>query len=178
MAGLLTLKCPTCGAKLHYDKSAQILTCEYCGNVHLLEASGQPLPTSYALPKRDWIRVGDYEIFLHEVLDDQVNDQRVVYINIEYTTQRTNQTLSCRRNQWLLFDQEYYSYEAEGSNKALYEDKQRPFFGGERFLNRGMRARGWLAFKVPPAAQLKRLQFFTSFLSARTVDILLDGGGE
>lgn len=176
MSGLITLKCPTCGARLRFEKGTQVFTCDHCGNVHLLEDSGQAFPASYQLPKREWMRVGDYEIFLHELLDDRVGEQRVIYINVEYTNPRSSSPLSCRCGQWLLFDAENYSYETAGANRTLYDDKQRPYFGGERFLNPGMRARGWLAFKVPKHAQLKRLQFFTGYLSTKTVDIVLDAG--
>jgi DNA-directed RNA polymerase subunit RPC12/RpoP len=175
VAAFITLKCPTCGANLHYEQGTQIITCDHCGNSHLLEASSPALPGSFKLPKRDWLRVGDYQIFLHEVVEDQTDDQRVIYINIEYANPRSKSPLSCRRNQWLLFDQENYSYEPVGSSKPLYEDQHRPYFGGERLLNLNMHARGWLAFIVPPTAQLKRLQFFTGYLSTRSVDILLDG---
>jgi hypothetical protein len=50
-----------------------------------------------------------------------------------------------------------------------------PIFNLSGVRNLKMHARGWLAFKVPPAVQPKRLQFFTNFLSANSVDILLDG---
>lgn len=174
MPELITLQCPSCGARLHFEKGTQLLTCDHCGNTHLLEANGDKLPASPKLSGRDWLRVGDYEIFLHELSAEQDGDQQVIYINIEYANSRSKSPLSCRRNQWLLFDQENYSYEAEGTSKTLYEDKQRPYFGGERFLNLKMHARGWLAFKLPITARLKRLQFFTGFLSTRSIDIPLD----
>lgn len=174
MAGWLTLKCPTCGGRLKFNKSDQVFTCEHCGNLHLLEDGGQPPPAFYRLPRQEWMRAGDYEIIVHEVVDAQVEDQRVIYINVEYANHRSRKPLSCRYNQWLLFDQLNYSYEASSSDRALYEDQQRPFLGHERFLNRGMQARGWLAFEVPDKTRLKRLHFFTGFLQTHTVDILLD----
>ncbi len=174
MSQMITLKCPSCGARLRFEKGTQILTCDHCGNVHLLEANGATLPASQIYSGREWLRVGEYEIFLHELLVEQEGDQQVVYINIEYANPRSTSPLNCRRNQWLLFDQENYSYEAEGTSKPLYEDKKRPYFGGDRFLNIEMHARGWLAFKLPATARLKRVQFFTGFLSTRAIDIPLD----
>lgn len=174
MPELITLKCPTCGARLRFEKDTQILSCDHCGNVHMLGANSSKLPASLERPEWGWLRVENYEIFLHEILVEQDGDQQVVYINIEYANSRSKSPLSCRRNQWLLFDQENYSYEAEGTSKTLYEDKQRPYFGGERFLNLKMHARGWLVFKLPTAARPKRLHFFTAFLSTHAIDIPLD----
>lgn len=207
MAGLITLKCPSCGAKLHFEKDTQILTCDHCGNSHLLETGSQALPASSKQPVLDWIRrafpaspkppererihknppatfkypvldwmcVGEYQIFLHEVAEDQDGDQRAIYIDIEYANLSSKSPLGCRRNQWVLFDQENYSYEVEWSGNTLYKAQYSPYFGSERLLSLNMHARGWLAFKVPPTAKLKRLQFFTNFLFTHSVDILLDG---
>ena len=173
MAEWLTLKCPTCGGRLKFDRSTQVFSCEHCGNLHLLENDAEKAPIIHNLPKRDWIRVGNFDILLHEVVDAWVSGQRVIYINVEYWNRRSKETLSCRYNQWVLFDRENYSYEAISADRQLFEDQGRPFFGAERFLNRTMHARGWMAFKVPATAQIMRLQFLTGFLNTSTVDILL-----
>jgi hypothetical protein len=81
--------------------------------------------------------------------------------------------LSCRSNQWYLYDDQGYSYEAESSG-ALYEDKDLQYLGGERFLNRNMKLRGWLAFRVPETATIARLQFMTGFLGTETAEIMID----
>lgn len=170
----ITLKCPTCGAKLRFEKDTDLFTCEHCGNVHILEPGGVAYPAQFKRSSREWMRIGDYNIFLHDVIDEVVDGKRHFYINVEYANPRSVNQLSCRSNQWLLFDDQNYSYETVYGYKSIYEDKGRPHLGGERFVNPNMAVRGWLAFSVPLNARLTRLQFFTGFLATRSVDILLD----
>jgi predicted RNA-binding Zn-ribbon protein involved in translation (DUF1610 family) len=50
MADLIKLVCPTCGGKLKVSKNASSLTCQFCGNEHLVkhEAGGAVMLEAYA----------------------------------------------------------------------------------------------------------------------------------
>jgi hypothetical protein len=102
-----------------------------------------------------------------------VDGKRLVFIEVEYTNQRSAEALSCRRNQWVLYDAQGYSYEAEYGDE-VYEIKKVQYLGSERFLNQNLKLRGWLAFKIPETASVQRIQFFTSFLGTEAVDILVE----
>ena len=127
---------------------------------------------------REWISVGDYQIFVHRITEQTftANDkkQRVVYAEVEYSNRSGKENLSCRRNQWLLYDQNGYTYQAQHETVApqLYRDKA--YFGGDRFLNPGMNARGWFAFQVPDDAKIIVLQFLTAFIGTKTADIRVE----
>jgi len=124
---------------------------------------------------QEWIQAGDYDVFVHEIIIEQdvIDEKRLVYLEVEYANNRSAEELSCRRNQWYLYDNQGYSYEAESSG-ALYENKDLQYVGGERFLNRNMQLRGWLAFKVPENATITRAQFMTGFVGTETAEIMID----
>jgi hypothetical protein len=123
----------------------------------------------------EWIQVGEYNIFVHQVIEQfHQKDQkieRVIYTEVEYRNQTEEESMSCRRNQWHLFAQDGYSYEAvsELSSSFLYRDRR--YFGGERYINPGMNVRGWLAFPVPEKAKIMMLQFMTGFIGTKIADI-------
>lgn len=151
---------------------------------------------------QQWVRVGDYEIFVHDVVEEHIapklkwdqyespemvlpdgtylttlpdaEDGRVMYVNVEYRNSTRDNTLSCRRNQWYLFDAEGYNYEAESTYSRdfvhLYENQNKRYLGGERLLNPQTRLRGWLAFKIPKEAVIERIQFITGFLGGKAAD--------
>ena len=50
MADLISLVCPTCGGKLKVSKNATSLTCQFCGNEHMVkhEAGGSVMLEAYA----------------------------------------------------------------------------------------------------------------------------------
>lgn len=124
---------------------------------------------------RQWVQVKDYEVQIHSVKEQQyfINQEtkRVIYIEVEYRNQTQVENLNCRRNQWHLFTQDGYSYEAlsEITASKYYTDKT--YFGGERFINPGRNVRGWLAFEIPADKQPEYVQFMTAFLSTKTADI-------
>lgn len=124
---------------------------------------------------QEWIQVGDYDIFVHKIVEEQdvIDGKRLVYIEVEYANNRSAEELSCRRNQWYLYDDQGYSYEAESSDD-LYENKDLQYLGGDRFLNQNMQLRGWLVFKVTENATIKRIQFVTAFINTETADIIID----
>ena len=139
------------------------------------QTGSAPTPQSFLHKLQEWIEVGDYDVFVHQIIieTEVVEGKRLVLIEVEYANQRSAEALSCRRNQWVLYDAQGYSYEAE-YNDSLYADKNLQYLGGDRFLNQGLRLRGWLAFKIPENASVQRLQFFTSFLGTEAVDILVE----
>ena len=124
---------------------------------------------------QEWIQVGDYDIFLRKIVEQKStnSDKRLVYIEVEYANNRSKEELSCRENQWYLYDDQGYSYEVE-SSRDLYENMDVQYLGGERFLSQNMHLRGWLAFEIPNTATIKRVQFITAFLGTKTADIIID----
>lgn len=137
----------------------------------------QPSQPSQSSPYsiQEWIQVGDYDIFVHEIIEEQeaVDGKRLAYIEVEYANNRSAEELSCRRNQWYLYDDQGYSYEAE-SSRDIYEQKDLQYLGGDRFLNQDMKLRGWLVYKVPEDATIKNIQFITGFIGTETADIMID----
>lgn len=124
---------------------------------------------------QEWIQVGDYDIFVHNVNQEQevIDGKRLIYIEVEYANNRSSEELSCRRNQWYLYDSEGYSYEAE-SGGDVYINNDLQYLGGDRFVNQGMKLRGWLVFRVPENTSVKRIQFITGFIGTETADIIID----
>ncbi|MBT7073793.1 MAG: hypothetical protein HN922_02665, partial [Anaerolineae bacterium] len=124
-----------------------------------------------------WIRVKEHEIYIHKVterffistkLSGKIKE-RILYVEVEYRNLSQEEEISCRRNQWLLFDQSGYSYEARTNRGAfkLYEGK--PYFK-EQALGFGRNARGWFAFPVSEDAEIIILQFKTAYIGAKTAD--------
>ena len=131
---------------------------------------------------QEWIQVGDYDVFVHEFVSEQdiVNGDRLAYIEVEYANNRSAEELSCRRNQWYLYDDQGYSYEAENDwyndefGGKLYEITDLHYLGGEHYLSQNMQLRGWLIFIIPENANIVRVQFMTAFLDTKTADILIN----
>jgi hypothetical protein len=127
---------------------------------------------------REWITVGDYDVFVHKVTEHLCTEgdqsHRVIYADVEYRNTSGKENLSCRRNQWHLYAKDGYSYEAQSAMIAgnLYLQKQ--YFGGERVINPGMNVRGWFVFKVPENAEIVVLQFMTAFIGTKTADFTME----
>lgn len=123
---------------------------------------------------QEWVTVGDYDVFVHRLTGQGsvtgAETERILYVEVEYRNQSGQESLSCRRNQWHLFAEDGYSYEAlsEVGASHLYEEKK--YFGGDRFINPSMHVRGWLAFRVPVDAKIELLQFMTAFLGTKTAE--------
>ncbi len=150
-----------------------LLSVLVCGTL-LLSCNAKPKNSTFHTG--EWVQAGDYDVFVHNVVQDPqgTGGKRLVFIEVEYANHRSTEALSCRRNQWYLYDNQGYSYEAE-SNNSLYESKNLQYLGGDHSLNRDMQLRGWLAFSVPQTATITRIQFMTAFLDTQTADILLEG---
>ncbi|MDM8547035.1 hypothetical protein [Candidatus Venteria ishoeyi] len=180
MANLVTLSCPTCGAAIRVAGNVNSLDCEHCHNHFILENQVQKIPAAeqdklrplvtYTHQLGQWLRVGDYEICVHEIFEEKIKNQWMVYANVEYRNQ-VQTTLSCRVGQWIMFDTENYSYDGV-SQSQFFEDKGRPRLS-ERIIAPRTGVRGWLAFKKPLQAEMERLQFLTGYMSEHTVNFML-----
>ncbi len=181
MPKLFALRCPTCGANLQIAGDKNQFSCEHCGTAYLLEQTVKEMAapqrdhlsplTTYTHNLQQWLKVGKYEIFVHAVFEEKMESRRVVWADVAYRNNGTEQ-LSCRYSQWILFDSDGYTYDAS-SDSSLFREKDRPPLGGERFITPGMRVRGWVAFVVRPQTTVERLQFITGHLTTKIAEFLL-----
>lgn len=178
----IALQCPTCGAGLQVAGEKNQFTCDHCGNRYLLDRKLKDLAeperehikpnVTYTQHIQQWLRVGEYELFLHSVGLETVQKERVLYIEVAYRNASTR-ALTCRHDQWIVFDREGYTYEPvkDYDFRALYEGNKR-YMGLSRVITPGMRLRGWLGFVIPATAILEYLQF-SGGIPAKTVEIEL-----
>ncbi|GAB4577839.1 MAG: hypothetical protein Fur0022_05710 [Anaerolineales bacterium] len=181
MKQMISLQCPTCGARLDVAKTESQFTCAHCGNAFLFEKTVGETPVAerdHLSPQaiishqlRQWLRVGNFEIFVHAILEEKENERRFIFVDVEYRNPG-KETLSCRRNQWILYDAQGYTFDA-ASDSSLLEKRGRPPLTGERFVNSGMRVRGWVVFSPPMNVNLERLQFITGFFMPKTAEFIL-----
>ncbi len=128
---------------------------------------------------QEWVQVHEYNIYIHKVTERlytrNQKTERIISIEVEYKNQNAQGILNCRRNQWHLLSQDGYSYEAESS---MVFNRNRTYFGSERFVSPGRNARGWFAFIVPGDAKITTLQFMTAFLKTGIADIDIENAIE
>lgn len=144
-----------------------------------------------------WLKVGDYEVFVEDDVQQvlvanrmskqklppqkflpdgmvtetgQENLERVIYINVVYRNRTAKKVMSCRRNQWVLYDDNGYSYDPESADR-YYDPQQFRYLGGDRAISPDTKLRGWLAFVVPFDAVLERVQFLDGFLGMKSAAI-------
>ena len=179
MFNFIKLNCPTCGASLSVDKNSTHFACESCGNNYVLEHKASdlksadrenptPLTTSTHQLKQ-WLKVGAYEIFLHEI--QELRDKSHFFCaNVEYRNSGS-EPLNCRRNQWILYDTDGYSYEGDPFAK-LPDSLNGQLLGGDRTLTPGSHLRGWVVFELSKSVTVGRLKFITSILSTKTAEFM------
>jgi DNA-directed RNA polymerase subunit RPC12/RpoP len=167
---LFTLHCPTCGAQLQITGAAHRFACEHCGNHYLLEHKIEELnpaerehlqPTAtFTNQVKQWIQVAEYKLHLHAISLELVGEERVLYADIEFRNE-SEQPFTCRHDQWIVFDNDGYTYEPAMDFAApqVYEQRGRRYLGMTRMLTPGMRLRGWLGFILPATGMVKCLQF-------------------
>lgn len=182
MFNFVKLNCPTCGASLNVNKESERFACEHCGNNYVLEDKASALKaadrehlaprTTYTHQLKQWLKVGSYEIFLHEVQELRRDETHFFCINIEYRN-NSKETLSCRRNQWILFDRDGYTYDSDPFLK-LPDSFNGQLLGGDRLVTPGAKVRGWVVFKLSEATVVDRLQFLTSVLSSKTAEFMFN----
>jgi DNA-directed RNA polymerase subunit RPC12/RpoP len=183
---LIALQCPTCGASLQVASEKNQFACSHCGNRYLLDRKLQDLTeperehlkpnVTYTQHIQQWLRVGEYEVFLHSIGEETVQKKRVLYIEVAYRNV-SGRDLTCRHDQWVVFDQDGYTYEPvkDYDFRALYESDARRYVGLSRVITPGMRLRGWLGFVLPDTALVAYLQF-SGGIPAKTVEIELHLG--
>ena len=181
MFNFISLHCPTCGANLRVNKDSERFACEHCGNNYVLKQKARDLKpddlknisplTTYTHQTKQWLKVGEYEIYLHEIVQKQVDGQQLFAVNVEYRNNGA-ETLSCRRSQWILFDTDGYTYDNDAWGKLPEELTGQPL-GGDRMVTPGSRVRGWVSFKLPQNTMVEKLQFLTGYLNTRTAEYLL-----
>jgi DNA-directed RNA polymerase subunit RPC12/RpoP len=182
MFNFIHLNCPTCGAQLRVSEDSQRFDCEHCGNNYLLSQKISELEpaereniladSTYTHKLKQWLKVGDYEICLHEIQTVQQDGLNIFAISVEYRN-NSKETLSCRRNQWTLFDPEGYAYDNDENDSKPYECLPGQMLGNHRILTPGSKVRGWVTFKLPTGTTVERLQFLTGNFSAKTAEYLL-----
>ena len=124
-------------------------------------------------PKPPEILLEDGSKLMQNPQDDPDNP-RIIFVDVIYKNPHAEQTLSCRTNQWSLYDEDGYSYEPKGNNNWLYDNNGKPFLGSSRQLNPGLKLRGWLAFELPRQAIPERLQFLDGFIAGNSVDFKIE----
>lgn len=180
MTNLLSLQCPACGAPLQTTVEKNRLACQHCGNQYLFDrtleevaaAKGGIQPTvTYTQHLQQWLRVADYEVFVHSLSQATITKERVLYIEIAYRNPATY-PLTCRHDQWVIFDTNGYTYEPlrDFDKPEIYKSQQKPYVGLSRVITPGMNLRGWLGFLIPETATLVYLQF-SGGSPTRTVEI-------
>ncbi|NJN94917.1 MAG: DUF4352 domain-containing protein [Anaerolineales bacterium] len=182
----IALQCPTCGAGLQVAGEKNQFACDHCGNRYLLDRKLEDLAepereqirpdVTYTQHIQQWLRVGEYEVFLHSVGLETVRKERVLYIEVAYRN-ASSAALTCRHDQWVVFDREGYTYEPvkDYDFRELYEGSAKRYLGLSRVITPGMRLRGWLGFVLPAPAVIEYLQF-SGGIPARTVEFELQLG--
>jgi predicted nucleic acid-binding Zn-ribbon protein len=170
MTELLNLRCPTCGATLSVAGELNKFGCRHCGNQYLFDRQLQDLsagerdsvrPTvTYTNKSKQWLRVAEYEIFLHGLTEATIDKKRVLYADVAFRN-ASNAPLKCRYDQWVIFDREGYTYDAlrDFDDRAIYEGQSRRYLGMTRVITPGMQLRGWLGYLVPARATIDYFQF-------------------
>jgi len=73
--------------------------------------------------------------------------------------------MSCRPNQWSLFDKQGHSYRRIAIGTHQYFRTRHQF--REQVIGLGQNLRGWIAFSVPNDAEITVLQFKTAYIGAK-----------
>ena len=169
-SNFINLQCPTCGAGLQVAGEKNQFACDHCGNRYLLDRKLEDLDVAerehlepsvtYTHQINQWLRVAEYEVFLHNVAVETVKTEQVLYIDVAYRNGSAT-ALKCRHDQWVVFDKEGYTYEPvkDYNFPELYEGNAKRYLGLTRIITPGMRLRGWLGFLIPPSTTLEYLQF-------------------
>lgn len=186
MTNLLSLQCPTCGARMPVAGDLNRFACEHCGNQYLLDRRLEELDRSerehlrpavtYTQQIRQWLQVADYEVFVHSLSEEAASPHRLLYVEIGYRNTASG-PLTCRHDQWIVFDQHGYTYEPvrDFDQPEIYAGRARPYLGLSRTITPGMQLRGWLAFRLPASAAVDYLQF-SGGSPARTVEFRVSPG--
>lgn len=183
MPNFFALQCPTCGARLEVAGASQRFVCQHCHNHYLLDRPLEALPeverenlqptTTYTHQLQQWLKVAGYEVCVQAIAEETVKTDRVLSIEVEYRN-ATPVPLTCRHDQWVVFDAAGYTYEPVKDFVApeLYEPVGKRYLGLTRILTPGMKLRGWLVFRLPASTRVAYLQF-SGGTPAKTVEFQL-----
>jgi hypothetical protein len=182
-SNFINLQCPTCGAGLQVAGEKNQFACDHCGNRYLLDRKLEDIglaerahitpSVTYTQKIQQWLRVGEYELCLHTISLETVKQERVLYIDVAYRNSSAA-ALTCRHDQWLVFDREGYTYEPakDYDFRELYDGNGKRYLGLTRIITPGMRLRGWLGFLIPASTTIEYLQF-SGGVPAKTVEFEL-----
>ncbi len=188
MFGTTKFQCLICRSEIKAAAMKRRIRCENCESEYLLPQRAYRyafaamrnnfLPRA-TITKLDtfgrWLRAGEYEICIYDVIQEQDGSKIVVSVDVGYQNRLIDETLDCRRNQWVLFDTEDYSYDTEyGKHDDYLTKKGRHSLGSQRFINPNSKLRGWVAFQIPNTSSPVKIQFFSGYLKTFTVDFFLD----
>lgn len=185
-SSFINLQCPTCGAGLQVAGAQNHFTCNHCGNRYLLDRKledfdvgerEQLTPSvTYTQHIQQWLRIAEYELFLHSISIETFKEMQVLYIDVAYRNRSTT-AITCRHDQWIVFDREGYTYEPvkDYNFPELYEGKAKRYIGLSRIITPGMRLRGWLGFLIPTSTTIEYLQF-SGGVPVKTVEFELQFG--
>lgn len=122
----------------------------------------------------DKIQLGDYVVQVNSILDPYIetneyskpeNENKYVSIDVSYTNNTSDKTISYNVYDWKLFDGDGYSY------TNAYTTKKPNLSSGD--LNAGKLVRGWVTFEVPSESKNYTVQFQPNFLDNDNVEIKL-----
>lgn len=161
--------CSTCDSRL--DPAARF--CDLCGV--LVSSAGRATRRLGGQPG-PWLRLGEYTVCVHDLIDGHVLDpayrdtpvERTICVEVAYRND-TDAPLSYRLGQWMLYDTAGYAYEFE-IRRYLYQGRDARKLQ-EGVLAPGRQARGWVAFIVPEDASVDYIQFRPGHLSDTTLEI-------
>jgi len=150
--------------------------CEQCGAP--LSSEGLATRPLEAHRMGQWVRVGDYRVRVHTLLDDMVTydasaeplTERSICLEVEYRNESTK-PIKYRPNQWYLYDTKGYRYEYGNYNHLYQGHEERKLQGG--WISPQRHVRGWVAFAVATQATIEYIQFLTGHLQGMVADIVV-----
>ena len=184
MPELFSLTCPTCGASLQIVGENNQFHCDHCSNKYLLDQKVKELPESerkhlapvvtYTKTMGQWLNVAEYDVLLHVITNEIVEETMVLYIEVEYEN-KTSTPIKYRHDQWIVLDLEGHTFEPakDFMHPHLYV-ADKIYLGMTRVLNPGMKLKGWLAFLLPKAVSFEYLQF-SAGTPVKTVEFRITG---
>ena len=132
---------------------------------------------SYKL--NEWVELDEYKIIITAVKEESIQtgstqsleEIRAVRIHVAYEN-RSGKPFKFVTLQWLLFDQDGYSYESEILRKLYGDDAPRKLQEGH--LSPGKSVQGWVAFQIPKDARPAYVQFRKNYMADTVADISLN----
>ena len=126
----------------------------------------------------EWVELDEYKIIVTTMKEESTQtgsaqatgEIRAVRIHVAYEN-RSDKPFKFVALQWLLFDQDGYSYESEILRKLYGDDAPRKLQEGR--LSPGKSVQGWVAFQLPKDARPAYVQFRKNYMADTVADISL-----